>query len=95
MAVIALSKSAPDKYLSKTERLYFDALATYDTIKNAAQHLKVDPQTLYNWKLSMKKKYKQRRGWVNAVVSNARRSKSLHDILPQKPVETEEEEEEE
>lgn len=75
---------APEKYLTKKERLYFNALADADTIKNAATKLGLAPQTLYNWIYNLKHKYKNRRGWINAVISQKKRNSLIKDILTEK-----------
>jgi hypothetical protein len=77
-----------DLYLSKTERKIFDALAKSVSIKEAAMKLGLDPQSLYNWKWKLLKRYKARRGWINAVLSQARRNQLLKDLLStKKPLE--------
>ena len=74
-----------EKFLTKTERKYFDALARYDTIKMAAtQGLGIDPQTLYNFLYNLKIKYRKRRGWINSVIAQKRRSNLIKDVLTEK-----------
>lgn len=72
------------KFLSKTERKYFDALARADSEKAAANLLGISPQTLYNWKYVLKKRFKQRRGWINTVIAQKRRSKLIRSLLTEK-----------
>lgn len=81
---MACLSSSQEKYLTKTERKYFDALSRFDTIKNAATELGIDPQALYNWIYNMKKKYKKRRGWVNAVLSQRQRNNLIREALTEK-----------
>jgi len=69
------------KYLSKTERLRFEALGRFDTIKAAAVHLGLDPQTLYNWLYKIKKRYKEKRGWINSVMAQQKRGGCLTNLL--------------
>lgn len=85
-------------YLSKSERLRFDAMARFDSIKAAALSLGLTPQTLYNWRLEIRKRYRRRRGWINAVLAQTKRGSSLTDLLHEKrkmkpPDDFEEEEE--
>jgi FixJ family two-component response regulator len=70
--------------LTETEREYFDALAQYDTIKNAAEGLKVSPQTLYNFLYNLKKKYSKRRGWINSVIAQKKRSSLIRNVLSER-----------
>jgi transposase-like protein len=79
-----MNEERQDKYLSKTERLRFDALANWNTIKAAAHSIGLDPQTLYNWKCQVRQKYKKRRGWINAVLSQTKRGSLLKDLLHEK-----------
>jgi hypothetical protein len=81
------------EFLSETERKYFDALARYDTIKMAAtEGLGIDPQTLYNFLYNLKRKYRKRRGWINAIIAQKRRSSLIHSVLTEKvPLERPEE----
>lgn len=73
-----------DKYLTKKERKYFDALANFNTIKAAAASLGIANSTLYNWKCELKKRYKRRRGWINSVLSQTRRGGNLADLLTER-----------
>lgn len=73
------------EFLSKTERKYFDALAQYDSIKTAAtEGLGIEPQSLYNFLYNLKRKYRKRRGWINAVIAQKRRSDLIHSVLTEK-----------
>ena len=87
------------KYLSKTERVRFDAMASHDSIKGAALSIGLSPSTLYNWRLELKQRYEDRRGWLNAVLAQTRRGGKLSDLLHKKrkmkPPEADEELEEE
>ncbi|MGQ9641825.1 MAG: helix-turn-helix domain-containing protein [Candidatus Bathycorpusculaceae bacterium] len=83
-----MSEKDEGEFLSKLERRYFDALASYATIREAADALGVKPQTLYNWVHNLRLRYKKRRGWVNAVVSQKRRSELIRRVLSErKPLE--------
>lgn len=84
-----------EQYLSKTERRYFAALAQFDTMKSAAQHLGLTPGALYNWHLNLKKRYRRRRGWVNAVLAQTRREGLKKFLTEKKPLEPADEEDEE
>jgi len=89
-----MSESSAEKFLTKKERLYFEALGKYDTVKNAAQHLGIAPSTLYNWRYNLKNKYKRYRGWVNAVIAQKKRGGLVRDFLTEKqPLKKIEEEE--
>lgn len=81
------------KFLSETERKYFDALAQYDTIKTAAtKGLGIEPQSLYNFLYNLKKRYRKRRGWINAIIAQKRRSSLIDNVLTEKvPLEKPEE----
>jgi hypothetical protein len=84
----ALESKSVDKYLSKTERKIFDALANSISMKEAASKLGLEPQSLYNWKWKLLKRYKHRRGWINSVLAQARRNRLLKDLLStKKPLE--------
>ena len=72
------------KFLSKTEQKRFDAMARFDTIKAAANSLGVTPSTLYNWRCKLRERYKARRGWINAIESQRRRSKKIDQIFSER-----------
>lgn len=84
-----------EKYLSKKERRYFDALNQYGTMKMAAEKLGVTPGTLYNWHLDLKKRYRRKRGWINAVLAQTKRAGLKAFLTEKKPLEPAEEDEEE
>jgi len=90
-----MTEPEQDRYLSKTERRYFDALATYDTMKLAAEKLGIKAGTLYNWKLSLKKRYRRKRGWINAVLAQTKRGGLKAFLTEKKPLAGADEEEEE
>lgn len=69
------------KYLTKTERTYLAALAKADTVKAAAESLGLDPQILYNFTYALKRKWKNRRGWINAILAQKKRSGLLKEVL--------------
>lgn len=79
-----MSEKNPDRFLSKTERKRFDALATSTTIKEASQKLGIKTGTLYNWKQDLLKRHEFRRGWINAVLSQKKRSRLLKNFLSKK-----------
>lgn len=73
-------------------------MARFDSIKAAALNLGLSPQTLYNWRLEVQKRYIKRRGWINAVLAQTKRGGSLTELLHKKrklepPDDFEEEEE--
>lgn len=68
-------------YLTKTERKFLAALASADSIKAAAQAIGEDPGTLSNFLYALKRKWKNRRGWLNAILAQKKRSKLLNDKL--------------
>jgi FixJ family two-component response regulator len=70
--------------LSKRERQYIEMIVKYSTLKQAAESLGVKPQSLYNWLYCLKKRYKQRRRWVNTILAQTRRSDSLRRILSER-----------
>jgi phage antirepressor YoqD-like protein len=72
-----MSKQSESVFLSKLERKYFDALANHSTIREAANALGISPQTLYNWLYNLKKRYKKKRGWINAVINQKKRNPKL------------------
>lgn len=75
------------KFLSETEQKRFDAMARFHTIKAAALFLGVSPSTLYNWRSKLKERYKARRGWINAIESQRRRSENINKIFTErKPI---------
>jgi len=76
-----MTKERVDRFLSKRERRYFDALASTDSVKLAASKLELDPQTLYNWLYSLKRRYAQKRGWINAVLAQRKRNKLIRRML--------------
>jgi len=76
-----MPKEKIDRYLSKTERRYFDALAKFNTVKAAANELKLDPQTIYNWLYELKRRYARKRGWINAVLAQRKRNKLIRRML--------------
>ena len=87
-----------NKYLSRIEMLRFDALSRFVTVKDAATSLGIEPQTLYNWLWQLRRKYKQRHGWCNSIISQRNRSELIASLLCQKkplvkPTEIEEEDE--
>lgn len=93
-----MSKQSESVFLSKLERKYFDALANHSTIRDAAHALGIEPQTLYNWLYNLKKRYKKKRGWINAVINQKKRNpellgKILTEKKPMKDIEEDEEEE--
>jgi len=93
-----VSKQSESVFLSKLERKYFDALANHSTIRDAAHALGIEPQTLYNWLYNLKKRYKKKRGWINAVINQKKRNpellgKILTEKKPMKDIEEDEEEE--
>jgi transposase-like protein len=95
-----MSKQSESVFLSKLERKYFDALANHSTIREAANALGISPQTLYNWLYNLKKRYKKKRGWINAVINQKKRNpellgKILTEKKPMKEIEEELSEEEE
>ena len=69
------------KYLTKKERDYTNALAKFNTIKAAAGDLGIEAQTLYNWKSELKKRYRKKRGWINAILAQTRRGGCLKNLL--------------
>lgn len=73
-----------DKYLTKKEREYCDALANFDTEKAAAEELGIAVGTLYNWKSRLKKRYKKERGHVNALLAQTRRGGNLANLLTER-----------
>ncbi|RLI68554.1 MAG: hypothetical protein DRP02_12330 [Candidatus Gerdarchaeota archaeon] len=90
-------KMGVERFLSKTERRIFDVCAECVSIKEAATRLGVEPQVLYNFFYKTRKKYEKRRGWVNAVLAQKKRSKLLRRVLTSKEyglVESEVDEEE-
>jgi len=90
-----MSKRSESVFLSKLERKYFDALANHSTIRDAAHALGISPQTLYNWLYNLKKRYKKKRGWINAVINQKRRNKLIANALSERrPLEENVEEEE-
>ena len=78
--VFDLSKSH-SKYLSKTERERFDALASHVNIKESALALGIEPSTLYCWLWAIRKRFKKTKGWCNAVISQTKRGKNLSKLL--------------
>ena len=76
-----MDEGRQDKYLTKKEREYFDALARFTTIKAAAGSLGIEAQTLYNWKSELKLRYKKKRGWINSVLAQTRRGGCLKNLL--------------
>lgn len=72
------------KFLSKTEQKRFDAMARFNSIKAAAAHLGVTPSTLYNWRNKLKQRYKDRRGWINAIEAQRRRSENINKIFSER-----------
>lgn len=76
-----MSDRRQHKYLSITEVERYDALAHFDSVKAAAVHLGLAPQTLYNWMSAVKKRYKKRRGWINATLAQTRRGGCLTTLL--------------
>lgn len=75
------------RFLSETEQKRFDAMARFESIKAAAYHLGVTPSTLYNWRSKLKERYKTRRGWINAIESQRRRSQKINRIFTErKPI---------
>jgi transposase-like protein len=95
-----MSKQSESVFLSKLERKYFDALANHSTVRDAANALGISPQTLYNWLYNLKKRYKKKRGWINAVINQKKRNpellgKILTEKKPMKEIEEELSEEEE
>jgi len=75
------------KFLSETEQKRFNAMVRFDTIKAAALHLGVSPSTLHNWRSKLKERYKVRRGWINAIESQRRRSENINRIFSErKPI---------
>ena len=72
------------RFLSKTEQKRFDAMVRFDTIKAAALFLGVSPSTLYNWRSKLKERYKARRGWINAIESQRRRSENIDQIFSER-----------
>jgi phage antirepressor YoqD-like protein len=94
-----MSKQSESVFLSKLERKYFDALANHSTVRDAANALGISPQTLYNWLYNLKKRYKKKRGWINAVINQKKRNpellgKILTEKKPMKGIEELSEEEE-
>lgn len=79
-----MGESKRHRFLSENEVKRFDALANFDTVKAAAHHLRVSPQTLYNWRTNMRKRYRKWRGWINSVLSQTRRGGSLKDFLTER-----------
>lgn len=69
------------EYLSQTEVERYNALARFDSVKAAAEFLKLSPQTLYNWMSQIKKRYKKRRGWINSTLAQTRRGGCLKNLL--------------
>jgi len=76
-----VSENLGSKFLTKTEKLYLEALAKYPTIKDAALALGVSPRTLYNWCYNFRKRYEARRGWINSVLNYKRKSALITKIL--------------
>jgi transposase-like protein len=79
-----MSESAAEKYLSKLERNRLEALVKYNSIKEASKALGTSPQTLYNWLYQFRNKYKKRRGWVNSVLAQRRRTNFMRKILSER-----------
>jgi len=76
-----MTKERVDRFLSKTERRYFDALASTNSVKTAASKLNLEPQTLYNWLYTLKRRYARKRGWINAVLAQRKRNKLIRRML--------------
>jgi hypothetical protein len=70
------SRRAPE-FLSKLERIRFDAIAESRTVRDAAQKLGLNPGTLYNWLSDEKTRLQKERGHINACLGQARRSPLL------------------
>lgn len=79
-----MARKERSKFLSETEQKRFDAMARFDSIKAAALSLGVTPSTLYNWRCKLKERYKDRRGWINAIESQRRRSKKIDQIFSER-----------
>ena len=69
------------KFLSRTERLRFDAMAESATLRDAASRLGVEPGTLYNWSSSLRARLLKERGHINACLSQRKRSPLLKKVL--------------
>ncbi|MCS7124526.1 MAG: hypothetical protein NZ932_03825 [Candidatus Bathyarchaeota archaeon] len=82
------------KFLKKIEKKYLDTLASHRTIRDAALALGISPRTLYNWCFNLRRRYIERRGWLNTVINYRRKSLLIARILSKrKPLEGIEEEE--
>lgn len=72
------------KYLSNREVERYTALANAVSVKEAAVKLGIAPQTLYNWMSHVRKRYKKRRGWINATLAQTRRGGCLANLLKER-----------
>jgi len=83
-----MRKREVDKYLSKTERQRFDALAEAMTVKDAAGKLGMTDGSLYNWTYKLRKRLVKERGHLNACLAQMQRCQLLKEILSvRKPLE--------
>jgi hypothetical protein len=62
-------------------RHIFDVVCESMTIKDAAAHLNMDPQDLYNWFWALRRKFYKRLSWCNAINGQRSRSKLLQRVL--------------
>lgn len=83
---VNMSDRRHHKHLTPTEVKRYDALAHFDSVKAAAIHLGLSPQTLYNWMSQIKKRYKKRRGWINSTMAQARRGGCLKNLLKERKI---------
>lgn len=79
-----MDKTTGTKYLTKTEKKRFDAMARFDTIKAAALSIGLAPSTLYNWRGDVKKRYRKLVGKANAYLAQTRRGGKLSNLLKEK-----------
>lgn len=71
--------------LSYTDKKYFDAIAGSLTVKQAAQKLGIETQTLYNWKFDLlNRRIPQAIGFLKCVSLQKFRSQLLRKLLTQK-----------
>jgi len=68
-----MKSHSKSQHLTKKERERFDALVNHDTIKSAAESLKMSAGALSTWKWNMKNKYRRLRNRVNAILAQTNR----------------------
>jgi len=59
-------------------------MVRFNSIKDAVSSLRLDPSTLYNWRSQLNKRYKFRRGWINAIEAQRKRAKNIQRIFVRK-----------